>query len=502
MNPVAPKPLLSRMLHLSLAMIVVAVAAMMPVRPALAGACAPALPFASISDRIGVNVTLDYGKDVNHYDVASLRAGWYIDYTRRMEPSTPGGMSYVQVLRTTEFDKPNWRAAIGALVDANPGGVWAIGNEMDRTGQDPRVAADYARIYHLAYHFIKGRDPSSTVMVGAIVQPTPIRLLYLDMVLEAYQQRYGTRMPVEYWNTHGFILRESGDWGASRPPGLGHRFDLAMDWDVPDHGNIEIFKQLIYDFRRWMAERGYRDTPLVVSEYGILMPPDYDAGNGKKYDYEFVRDYMLESFRFMAETKDASIGYPHDENRLVQAWAWYSLNDIKYDLATGRGFNGNLFDHDTGVAERLASDFRTFSSAYYVQYTDVVVRDLTISPSEIISASGPVSVTVDVSLINRGNLNAQDLRVQFWLGDPERGGTLLGQSQRLNRLAVRCSEAATLSFVWTPGVLDTGSYPIYVVVTYQNSSREFDPSNNRAAGFVRVGPRSTYNDLFLPAVMK
>jgi hypothetical protein len=196
---------------------------------------------------------------------------------------------------------------------------------MDRNGQDGRLAARYATIYHDAYTFIKGRDPSSTVVVGAIVQPTAVRLLYLDMVLDAYKNQYGTRMPVEYWNMHGFILRESGGWGAFLPPGLGNRLDLAESWDVADHGDIEIFKRLVYDFRRWMAERGYRDTPLLVSEYGILMPPDYDAGNGKTYNYEFVRDYMLGTFQFMAETKDAALGYPRDENRLVQAWAWCSV---------------------------------------------------------------------------------------------------------------------------------------------------------------------------------
>ena len=45
-----------------------------------------------------------------------------------------------------------------------------------------------------------------------------------------------------------------------------------MNWKTMTHGH---FQQNIIDFRAWMAERGYGDKPLMVSEYGILMPAEY-----------------------------------------------------------------------------------------------------------------------------------------------------------------------------------------------------------------------------------
>jgi hypothetical protein len=60
--------------------------------------CPPVPPFASLSDRVGINVTLDYGRDVDDYNVGFLRAGWYIDYTRRYNPSTPGVISHCRKL--------------------------------------------------------------------------------------------------------------------------------------------------------------------------------------------------------------------------------------------------------------------------------------------------------------------------------------------------------------------------------------------------------------------
>jgi hypothetical protein len=161
-----------------------------------------------------------------------------------------------------------------------------------------------------------------------------------------------------------------------------------------------------------------------------------------------------------------------------------------------------LFHHDSGIAEQLASDFRSFTSANYVLYTDVVVSDLEITPANILSVTSPLSVTFTTSVFNRGNVNAQNLRVEFWLGDPDAGGTLLGQSRRVSALETRCSDVATFSFVWHPGELETGFYPIYVVATYQNVARELNPGNNSAAGFVRIGPRETHHDLFLPTVDK
>ncbi len=71
---------------------------------------------------------------------------------------------------------------LGPVVEANPGVIWLIGNEPDCIWQDNVRPEEYARIYHDLYAFIKSRDASSQVAAGGIVQPTPLRLEYLNRV--------------------------------------------------------------------------------------------------------------------------------------------------------------------------------------------------------------------------------------------------------------------------------------------------------------------------------
>jgi hypothetical protein len=80
-----------------------------------------------------------------------------------------------------------------------------------------------------------------------------------------------------------------------------------------------------------MAMRGYRNTPLALTEYGILMPPEYG------FPLEDVADYLQATLALLMEMKDPTTGYPADGNRLVQRWAWFSLSDAQFptgDLAS------------------------------------------------------------------------------------------------------------------------------------------------------------------------
>jgi hypothetical protein len=57
---------------------------------------------------------------------------------------------------------------------------------------------------------------------------------------------------------------------------------------------------------------------------------------------------MTGTFDFLATAADPLLGDPLDGGRLVQRWAWFSLDVPPYDPETApTGFNGNLFDPDT-----------------------------------------------------------------------------------------------------------------------------------------------------------
>lgn len=208
---------------------------------------------------------------------------------------------------------------IAAAVAANPGAKWIVGNEPDVKWQDNVTPERYATLYHDVYQFIKSRDASAQLAIGAVAQPSPLRLAYLDIVLESYQQEYGERLPVDIWTVHAYILREeAGSWGVDIPPGMSG--DLAIPYELEDHGDIEIFKANLRRFRAWMAANGYQQHPLAVTEFGIIMPPDY--GFPASANAAFMRD----SFDFMLSAADAS-GYAADGGRLVQYWFWFSVYD-------------------------------------------------------------------------------------------------------------------------------------------------------------------------------
>jgi hypothetical protein len=72
-----------------------------------------------------------------------------------------------------------------------------------------------------------------------------------------------------------------------------------------------------------MSERGYGDKPLVISEYGILMPEDYG------FPPEVMGKFMIDTFElFLTEANET--GYGPDGNRLVQWWFWYILYEETY----------------------------------------------------------------------------------------------------------------------------------------------------------------------------
>jgi hypothetical protein len=174
-----------------------------------------------------------------------------------------------------------------------------------------------------------------------------LRLRYLDRILAAYQARYGQAMPVDVWNAHNFILHEErASWGVDIPPGMPDQAGRLRK--IADHDDLEIFRQQIVDFRRWMAERGQQDKPLIVTEYGILMPADYG------FPPERVEQFMLETFAYFRTAADPVLGYPADGYRLVQRWCWYSLADERYPT-------GNLLAPEGGALTALGEAFAAYA---------------------------------------------------------------------------------------------------------------------------------------------
>jgi hypothetical protein len=278
-----------------------------------------------------------------------LGLGWYLDWTVRPGAFHSANVTYVPMVRLNGGRILPEEERLRAAARAMPGALWLIGNEPDVKWQDNVKPEAYATAYHDLYVLLKGEDPTCLVAIGGVSQPTPLRLRYLERILTAYEEAYGQSMPVDVWNVHNFILREERDsWGVDIPPGMDE--DSGRLFEIADHDDLEIFRQQIVDFRRWMVEQGQQDKPLVVTEYGILMPSEYG------FPPERVETFMLDTFEFFRTAADPELGYPADGYRLVQRWCWYSLYDPRYPT-------GNLLDPDDGTLTRLGHAFAEYASS-------------------------------------------------------------------------------------------------------------------------------------------
>jgi hypothetical protein len=430
------------------------------------------------------------GRDIATYPVNSLRMGWYVDWTVTSNPSRPGGITYMPTVRLQQTGPDSYAYSPGldvlsATVRALSGATWLIGNEPDRRRwQDSLEPHVYAHAYHDLYYLIKGWDPTAQIAAGGIVQPTPLRLQYLDMVLESYQERYGEPMPVDVWNIHAFILRErSCDcypedcWGAEIPPGI--EACEGMLYEIQDNDNLEIFKQNIERFRRWMADRGYQNRPLIITEFGVQMWPDLG------FPPERVNAYMNGTFDYLM-TVTSTLGYPADEYRLVQRWAWYSLSDDH--------FNGWLFDPNTKARTVFGDNF----AAYTAQVSPTVnlkpVRVWT-EPALPFSNGEPVTVTLLAYVVNNGNITASGpTTIRFYEGHPDQGGTLI--SEQIISPLDGCASGATVSVTWSS--VPSGSHIVYAVVDSADTIPESDEGDNILGERILVATQR----MFLPAVLK
>ena len=312
-------------------------------------------------------------QSLDDYDLAALKVGWYLDWRFHPIPPQPRDVSLecAQMISVhPDAWPPDW-SAIRRAAELNPGSTWIIGNEPESVLQDNCTPTEYARAYHEAYRRIKGYDRAAQMAIGAVVLPTPLRRRWLEEAMRAHRALYAQKMPVDVWNIHVHIIDENEDGGAGIPRGILAQPGEARHYTPQDCANARIFVSLVQEFRAWMAHQGERNKPLIISEFGVLLPSDMVSGLGEGAERteigdKLVEEFMVRTFDWLLQARSERIGCPRDENRLVQRWAWYSLNDSFYDDDTGKGFNGSLCDHRDRSLTRFG---RTFA-AYRARPTD------------------------------------------------------------------------------------------------------------------------------------
>lgn len=399
------------------------------------------------SCRIGV--TSLGPKQINWVD--DLGAGWFVFFAGFSDSATNGAEiapvidvrqkkdTQGNYLDDFEINPPLTTAGLGSLVDSYPGVLWLVGNEVDRgpnpggnsVGQGDTFPQVYARAYYSVYHYIKDRDPTAQVAISGLVEVTPGRLQYLDIVWQSYLTLYGVSMPVDVWNMHLYILPELLPDG--RPNGIAN---VALGTDPalgilesnndpsqcsrPDvycfaeHDDLTVFDQQVRAMRSWMRSHHQQNKPLILSEYSILYPyiPEGDSCYlqdefGECFTSERIINFLDETMSYFKIAKDQKIGYPIDDFRLVQQTAWFSINNLNgvgnvSDLVVDDVTDGTL----TGLST-IGQAFKRNAQAESL-YVNLRLGEIATPVGRVIEPAETTSVTLWADVGNNGSIAITD----------------------------------------------------------------------------------------------
>ncbi len=482
--------------------------------------------------------------------VQNTGMGWYLDFNARTPiPDPLPGAEFVQVVKvlqdrndvtgyyspTFSVDPPLNASGLGALVQANPGALWIIGNEPDRGPnvptdtnrvQDDTFAPVYAKAYHDAYQFIKSRDAAAQVAVAGLVEVTPGRLNYLDQMWQSYQTTYGVTMPVDVWNMHLYVLPEANHWGTGpddiasvakgTPLALARRENLGLDFSLTaqqncnnsqyvcwaDHDDVGEFSAQIVAMRSWMKSKGQQNKPLIISEFGILYPDSYDTNPDNPYHCwvvdEFghcftpsrVSQFLHKTFEYLNTAQDPAIGYPLDNNRLVQQWLWFSVN---FPI----GYVSNI------VTPTVPMTFTMVGNQFKTDVTNPISypQNINLFPSSTrglgaIPNGATTTVMASVDIMNNGSIVPSAPVTITVYADAARTQPMGSATVSGGRGCAR--KAYPTVVTWSLPATVTGVLTYYVRVDPGNLAGETTMSDNDIDGTVFVGS----NRLLLPAVMR
>ena len=468
----------------------------------------PAHTTALAQDTVTTDTTCRFGIDAPlpitaEQDLLQLGVGSLLDWGAANNPTLPEGIEYIRVLRLRNDLYPGTLANLAAWVGANPGSVWVVGNEPDTTyeDQDALLPEVYADRYYEVATTIRQLDRTAQIGFGSIVQPTPIRMRYLQrawnrLVADAGSTLSASRL-VDIWTPHSFILNEAvGEWGTGVPPGFENDHgDAVIITDFADTYSISIFMQRIINFRVFMASLGERNKPLWITEYGSLFP----SAQPPEPPYYYLVDenttalYMWNTFNFLLTASEHQTGMPADANRLVQRWYWYSLNDHLYH------FGGSIYNPDYpnyGPLLTLVGLNLKIHQEMNIVPPDLLPESLTVSPISFGTDPSLVNYRLDTIIGNNAFDDATCGTLRIYDGDPNAGGTLVIGPVYASAFLANNGTARVTSY-WED-VVPLTDHTLYVCVD-SVVTPDVDPSNNCSAYGVTLELPTIIN---LPIVLR
>ncbi len=183
------------------------------------------------------------------------------------------------------------------------------------------------------YSYIKRVDPTARVANAGLVEVTPGRLQYLDIVWNTFRALYGVDMPVDVWNMHLYVLPEARSNGqpngvaniavgtdptlaVRESGGIASLCQAANVYCWAEHDSMSAFAGQVVAMRQWMKAHGQQQKPLIISEYSLLYPYELDAGGcylqdeyGKCFTPDRVVKFLNASMSYLETTADPALGY-------------------------------------------------------------------------------------------------------------------------------------------------------------------------------------------------
>lgn len=452
-------------------------------------------------------------------DIQQLGGGLYLDFGAHVPRTQPDAMEFIQIVRVRQRKDssgnylPTYRVippltdtvgGLGPIIAGSLGSLWLIGNEPDRgpdypggsSAQDDTYPAVYAEIYHEVYQFIKQRDPTAQVAVAGLVEVTPGRLQYLDIVWDTYAALYHEPMPVDVWNMHIYILPEVAgiaNVALGTDPVLAyglaftHTSGVTNVYTFGDHDNMTVFDSQVRRMRQWMKDHGQQDKPLLLSELGLLYDEGVTDEFGKNFTAPRAAAFLTRTYNYLATTTDTGLGMPSDGNRLVQQWVWFSTYHDPL------GYISNLVMTNTGQVT-----FTTVGNRFRLNVATRPLRPnlqpLAAFASTPILAAGESSATatLTVEMINNGNqLVSAPFTVTFYAN--------AALTQAIASTVVTggvpgCARRRVMANAAWPD-LNVGPHPFWAKVDASLAISETNEADNTIAGLTFVGTHGVYLSL-------
>ena len=201
---------------------------------------------------------------------------------------------------------------------------------------------------------------------------------------------------------------------------------------------------------------------------------------GAAYDIE-VEDIDNDGTKeILTKVKNTSPGYLCIFNGVTHEEEWQS-NDIGIGTSTVADIdNDEIMEIIAGGGTSSDLPLPIIYHGYlYLYALTELLPDLTLS-SEDISFSNPnpaigETITITATIHNEGNADANDVTVQFFDGDPDAGGTQIGDDQTIDSIGGN-GGTGTSQVDWTA---TAWIRDIYVIIDSYDDISESDESNNK-----------------------